>query len=400
METHASNQSLDVETSPFSAEDYVQMACQLRRSAEMHIRYADGRSGGIIVNKGELWHAWDSLGGGDEAFLRMVGNARVTKIRSLASSDRTSRSITQSCQKLLLQALIACDTQNATKAVARAEASPKNVPAKEDPDSELTRPDWRIPRAATVPSGDTDPEAVTTRSYTERPVELDATSPAKPRGIATFLRQPSNVQRAGAALFGSILVVSVAQILATPAGGAQAHAAKVEQPPGPQRQSSQKATPGSDVLSPVNADGTAQRAPEATLAAERGSAGTEPVLQVSALKTVGSLPRGGVLTRVHDVAATGDYDVNAVARHTMRAASEFANCYDWAHARSPHQSGVGNIAVVVDLTVDGSVASASSRGGRLQGLNTCVAQLAERLATQLSPKHGPGRLSWTVSYQD
>ncbi len=115
------------------------MACQLRRCAEISVRYPNGNSGGVIVNKGELWHAWDNLGQGNEAFLRMVGLARVTQIRSLAPTHVSARTIWESCQKLLLQAVILQDASNASF-----KAKPH----------------------------DEDAEAVTARSHTERPVEL------------------------------------------------------------------------------------------------------------------------------------------------------------------------------------------------------------------------------------
>lgn len=211
-------ETLNAETSPFSAEDYVQMACQLRRSAEMRIRYPDATCGGIIVKNGELWHAWDNLGGGNEAFLRMVGRANVTRIWQVAEGDVTCRTITVSCQKLLLEALITHDAK--VNELKNSPALQKQTP---DPalDSELTRPNW--PALSNWPalhraSSSQDDEPVTVRSSVNAIAELRVALVSKIRTLAYLFRRPQNVQRAAAAAFGIVLLVSVAQILALPAG--------------------------------------------------------------------------------------------------------------------------------------------------------------------------------------
>jgi hypothetical protein len=218
MKTSQSNEVLNVETSPFAAEDYVQMACQLRRSAEMRIRYSNGGTGGIIVQDGELWHAWDTLGAGPEAFLRMVGNAHVTRIARIVPNDVTARSITTSCQKLLLEAVINQDARANDLAKATA-----HEPVAPTPDSELTRPNWPMPYSgASTPS---DLEPLTARSFAKAPAAIRFA--IETRTIMDFLRRPVTIQRAAAALFGMVLLLSVAKILA-PAGDGRARSSQGE----------------------------------------------------------------------------------------------------------------------------------------------------------------------------
>jgi hypothetical protein len=394
MKTNASTDLLDVDASPFAAEDYVQMACQLRRSAEMEISYPDGRRGGIIVNKGELWHAWDNLGAGDEAFLRMIGIARVLRIRSLASTDSTTRTINESCQKLLLKALIARDTANSTATdkttPARSLAGIQTTPARSlageqtapASDTELTRPDWSGLRSRDT-SRESDTPVTAARSYTERPVEMTTAPAGTPRSIRTFLRQQSLVQRGAVALFGVILLGSVGKILASPAGGTSDTTADRLQADNPAK---------IGVSSPAAA-GMLPASPVDIVRAQPGA-----VYNVGSLPTANWVPRTSVVTKVHNLTASGDLNNTSVGRHVTSATAQFAACYDAAASRSSNQSGLGDLSVVVNIDRNGSVVSAAARGGKLQGLNTCVATLAERLGTLLKATGGPSRLTWTVSY--
>lgn len=415
MKTHVLTEQLDVETSPFAAEDYVQMACQLRRSAELLVRYPDGKTGGIVINKGDLWHAWDNLRSGDEAFLRMVGVARVTQIRSLPPTNPAVRTISQSCQKLILQALITHDsaatnptTRNTTRnRSGNAYANPTVPPS----DSEPTRPNWpalshhtakahsSTPAPDSMASRDTDEGYSPARSYTEHPVEIQASPAMIPRGIATFLPQTRVLQHASVGLLGIILVASVGRIVASPAGGERTNAVERSDPtsasfkaePLPVRAfargvthaNTQRNTPGN----------TGAHAPVEVVGAKPSE-----VVKVSSLPPATAYPATRVVTRVRLVSVTGDLDDHAVSRHLSGASNQFTACYERTATRSTESVSPNTLSAVVNTNEHGAVSSVSVSGGRWLSLNSCVAGLSERLSTSWGANDGPSRVEWTVSY--
>ena len=58
--------------SPFSAADYLQLACAGRHSVRIAIERAGAPAGHILVCEGELWHAQDEAGEGLEALRRLL----------------------------------------------------------------------------------------------------------------------------------------------------------------------------------------------------------------------------------------------------------------------------------------------------------------------------------------
>lgn len=403
MKSRTITEVLDVESSPFAAEDYVQMACQLRRSAEMRVRYPDGKSGGIVINKGDLWHAWDNLGSGDEAFLRMVGVARVTHIRSLALNGLQTQTISQSCQKLILQALISHDSA-ATNPDANTRTAASSLYTS---DSEPTRPNWPALRSRTSANHDTSDRDITppresdagpSARQTERPVAVDAFS-AKPRSITTFLRQPHVLQRASVGLLGIILAGSVGRIVASPAGGEpdDATTRDIRTPTSLKHEATQAAA-----FSPASK--TSAHAPVDVV-----NSRSSDIVQVSSLPEATPNPPSNVVTRVRLVSSSGlNHDV--VTRGLSSALNDFTACYEHTKERAPKLTEPSDVSVVVRLNEHGSVSNVTTSGGPWLSLNSCVAELSERLtsswatsAPSAQPSFGgagtrPSRVEWTVSY--
>src|SRR5690606_23240482 len=94
---------------PFAVEDYVQLACVLRRSARLSLKQCGVPVGGVVVNQGGLWTAWDEQGQGPEALKRLVGSHAVAQVEPLSVADIGPRSIKQDWQLLLLQAAVEQD---------------------------------------------------------------------------------------------------------------------------------------------------------------------------------------------------------------------------------------------------------------------------------------------------
>jgi len=58
--------------SPFSAADYIQLACAGRHSVRIEVQRAGALAGHIFVCAGELWHAQDAAGEGLDALRRLL----------------------------------------------------------------------------------------------------------------------------------------------------------------------------------------------------------------------------------------------------------------------------------------------------------------------------------------
>jgi len=94
-----------VPSSPFGVADYVQLAGMGRRSVVIDVRGQIAGRGRIIVRGGEIWDARDERGEGAEAFRRLAFlKDAVVGCRPLEASDEVTRTITGSCESVLLDA--------------------------------------------------------------------------------------------------------------------------------------------------------------------------------------------------------------------------------------------------------------------------------------------------------
>lgn len=91
------------EGGPFSAVDYVQLACMARRSARIVVSEGGRATGEILVWNGELWSARDRLGRGEEALARIVFAERgVVHVHTLSADAVGERELLRSWQHVLL----------------------------------------------------------------------------------------------------------------------------------------------------------------------------------------------------------------------------------------------------------------------------------------------------------
>lgn len=58
--------------SPFTAADYIQLACAGQHSALIELQRAGAPAGRIVIRAGELWHAEDARGSGLDALRRLL----------------------------------------------------------------------------------------------------------------------------------------------------------------------------------------------------------------------------------------------------------------------------------------------------------------------------------------
>lgn len=89
---------------PFCVEDYVQLACTLRKSVRLTASHADGSAAEIVVYNGELWRVADNRGGGSAAFRRLLGRPCEVQVEHLSEADRGPRNVFSNWEQLLLLA--------------------------------------------------------------------------------------------------------------------------------------------------------------------------------------------------------------------------------------------------------------------------------------------------------
>lgn len=99
------NADQTLSSSPFGVADYIQLAGMGRRSVVIEVRGRTSGHGEILIRAGEVWSAQDDVGEGQDAFRRLafLRDAVIT-CRPLGRADGTPRSITGSCESVLLEA--------------------------------------------------------------------------------------------------------------------------------------------------------------------------------------------------------------------------------------------------------------------------------------------------------
>lgn len=89
---------------PFCAEDYVQLACTLRKSVRLSVRGTAISEAEIAIFRGELWRVSDEHGGGSAAFRRLLGRPCTVQVEVLSEADRGPRNVFHNWEQLLLLA--------------------------------------------------------------------------------------------------------------------------------------------------------------------------------------------------------------------------------------------------------------------------------------------------------
>lgn len=117
---------------PFTAADYIQLACQGRHSVVIVLQQSGTPLGRIVVADGEVWSAEDRLGRGDAALRRLLFDDGVSiDVRSLAPGQAGTRSLFGAWQALLLEAARLHDEAARVRARTRSEAAVPAVPPRQ-----------------------------------------------------------------------------------------------------------------------------------------------------------------------------------------------------------------------------------------------------------------------------
>lgn len=98
------DRSSPISDSPFCAEDYVQLACTLRKSVRLSVQGPATAKAEIAIFRGELWRVSDEHGGGSAAFRRLLGRPCTVQVEVLSEADRGPRNVFHNWEQLLLLA--------------------------------------------------------------------------------------------------------------------------------------------------------------------------------------------------------------------------------------------------------------------------------------------------------
>lgn len=92
------------EAAPFTASDYLQLACVGRHSVVIEVRVEGGGAGSLVVSGGQAWSAQDDEGEGEAAFRRLVlSRAHSVRCQTLRGAPGP-RNLSGGFQELLLEA--------------------------------------------------------------------------------------------------------------------------------------------------------------------------------------------------------------------------------------------------------------------------------------------------------
>lgn len=108
---------------PFSLADYVQLAALGKHSIALEVSRAGESVGSVVVSKGEAWSAWDEIGAGVDAFLRMMSLTELEISCAAAPNNPGPRNLTGTVQHLLMDAARMLDELGASQ-------PPRPVPAR------------------------------------------------------------------------------------------------------------------------------------------------------------------------------------------------------------------------------------------------------------------------------
>jgi CheY-like chemotaxis protein len=98
-----------LESAPFSATDYLQLACIGRHSVVIDVGNETGQGGSIVVSAGDVWSAQDDQGEGEAAFRRLVrAPVRFVKCQTLRGTCGP-RNLFDGYEHLLLEAARVAD---------------------------------------------------------------------------------------------------------------------------------------------------------------------------------------------------------------------------------------------------------------------------------------------------
>lgn len=161
------------DAAPFTAADYLQLACMGHHSVEIDLARADGRTGRICVVRGEVWSAHDDRGHGEGAFARLAfAKDGLVTCRTLAGPPGP-RDLTRGWEAMLMDAARALDEQSRDQPGASAD----DVFA--EPDEPAT-PEPATPEPATFAPAAPEPTA-------PPPSRDDGYAAAWERGVAALL---------------------------------------------------------------------------------------------------------------------------------------------------------------------------------------------------------------------
>jgi CheY-like chemotaxis protein len=114
----------ETEAAPFTAADYLQLACLGQRSVVIEVGTEGGRgSGRILVRGGEVWSAEDADGSGEAAFRRLVLVPGAVRCQTL-KGEAGERNVHGGWEALLLDAAREEDEQRRTGREPEREAEP------------------------------------------------------------------------------------------------------------------------------------------------------------------------------------------------------------------------------------------------------------------------------------
>lgn len=114
--------------SPFSLPDYLQLAGLGRHSVQIEVSQSAEPFGTIVIYDGQPWTASDALGAGIDAFLRMMVASDLTFACSPPPSLREERTLSGTCESLLLDSTRLIDERRAGR-----DAVPEPIPAPPQP---------------------------------------------------------------------------------------------------------------------------------------------------------------------------------------------------------------------------------------------------------------------------
>jgi CheY-like chemotaxis protein len=92
------------EPAPFTATDYVQLACMARRTVALVVERGGQTVGTILCHQGEIWSARDAKGSGPEALRRLLFDVRSTVGCRAVDKVEEPRNVEGSWQHELMEA--------------------------------------------------------------------------------------------------------------------------------------------------------------------------------------------------------------------------------------------------------------------------------------------------------